>query len=239
MQDTERHMQRVSFLTRPAVVLCCLLSLACASAPEARAQSGRRVPKRPPTVVVPPSETRQEPKPASTKTAESETSLYVCMGDLDLVETIPLYLYDMVRDAFIQRLKEGSGIKVTVGGRATRSEAIKRAKSEQSASVVLLEVNVDSLDARRTGTTIDDSSRLVINYALFAPITGKTRLQGRVYQQEYRAGRGRIGIGVPSRRNTPLYSEYLLKEAAREAADRILEELRSGKPPRLPGLDVR
>jgi hypothetical protein len=56
-----------------------------------------------------------------------------------------------------------------------------------------------------------------------------------VYQQQYRVGRG--GVSVPTtRRNGPLYSDYLLKEAAKDAANRVLAAFRTYTPPRDPGL---
>jgi hypothetical protein len=119
-----------------------------------------------------------------------------------------------------------------------RTEAIKRAKTEESVYIVLLKLDTDLIDTQTPTMGGVDLSRLIIRYTVYAPVTGKTKLEGAVYQQQYRVGRG--GIGLPSpKRNNPLYSDYLLKEAARDAANRVLEAFRTYQPTRDPGLNGR
>lgn len=218
---------------RIAIAFCCLAIFAITSG--AQAQSGRRASKsRTPPVATPapPPEKPPSPRPSVAKTEEMAFSLYVCMSNGGLFLNLPGYVSESLRSVFLQRLQEERGIKVTAGENQHRTEAIKRAKAEESTHVVLLELETETMDARDAFGNVDQS-KLLVRYTVFAPSTGKIKLSGRVYQQQYRAGRG--GIGVPStRRNNPLYSDYLLKEAARTAAERVLAEFSGYQPPRAP-----
>lgn len=226
------HLKRASLKRTAAFALCCLLSLFVCSI--AQAQSGRRVSKKP--TVSPPSSTEEKTTtaPAASKT-EKALSLYVASTDRALSMDIPRYYSDTLRNIFVQRISQSSNIDVTTGQDMQRGEAIKKARSNQSVYVVLLQLDVDTFDAQRTTTlgTIDPS-QIIIRYTVFAPVTGKVKTEGRVYQRQYRMGRG--GVGLPSpRRNNPVYSDYLLKEAARDAADRVLASL-NYQPSRESGL---
>lgn len=222
------YIKRVS-LKRPAIaVLCCLV--VCCAGSIARAQSGRRVQKRPPVSAAPVQEATPETKPPVAKAEKAQLTLLVCMNDRDPF-VASRYLAEAVRNVFVQRIGQASSIRVITGEEMSRPEAVKRAKAKEDIYVVLLQLDSDAADTR--GTYVDPS-RLVVRYAVFTPLTGKTKLEGRVYQQQYRVGRG--GIGLPSpRQSNPNYSDYLLKEAAREAANRVLEAF-STQTPRDPGL---
>ena len=225
MRHPHGFIKQVLLRRTAVVVLCC--SIIFIAVQTVRAQSGRRVSRRPPVSVAPP-EAKPTATPPVVKSDQAQLSLYVSMSQRDPFINISRYLYDSLRNVFIQRLREASAINVKAGEELHRSEAIKRAKAEQSTHVVLLELEVDTFDQRGSSGNIDESS-LSMRYTVFAPLTGKVKLEGRVYQQQYRAGRG--GISLPSRRrNSPLYSDYLLKEAAREAANRVLESFSLYRP---------
>lgn len=233
MRHTACFIKGVSLKRLTALVLCCLLGLIACSM--AQAQSGRRVSKRTVAAPAPPAETKQTPVAPVAKTEAPQLSLYVCMSERDSFMNIPLYLIETIRNVFVQRIGQASDINVASGPETHRSEAIKRAKAEESVYVVLLQLD-SQYDSPRTGMGRVDESKLLIRYSVFAPVTGRTKAEGIVYQQQYRVGRG--GIGIPSRqRNNPLYSDYLLKEAARDAADRVLEALSVYRPTRGPGLN--
>jgi hypothetical protein len=205
----------------------------------AQAQSGRRVAKRAAgSTAAPTPEAEPKPTPAIAKAEKSKLSLYVCSTEHDPFTNIPLYLADTIRNIFIQRVGQSSTINVIGGRELNRSEAVKRAKAEENTYVVLLQLEDNSFDSRRTSTGSLDTSKLIIRYFIFAPLTGKVKAEGVVYQQQYRAGRGGVGLPSPTQ-NNPIYSDYLLKEAARQAADRVLETFRGVQPPRDPGLTVR
>jgi hypothetical protein len=227
--------KRASLNFRAAPAFCCLLIIIACSITQA--QSGRRVSKRPPAAATTSStpSTQSQPAPAVAKADQSKLSLYVCASERDPFMNIPRYLSDTIRNVFVQRISQASSIDVTTGPEMHRTDAIKRAKAGESGYVVLLELDSEEFDSRRTGTGGVDQSRLIIRYYVYTPVTGKSKLEGVVYQQQYRVGRG--GVGIPSsKRNNPLYSDYLLKEAARDAANRVLEAFSAYQPPRDPGL---
>ena len=235
-----RHLHR--FITRAslngAATLAFCFSALLIFASITQAQSGRRV-KRPPISPSPAPEAQPQPTPATVKVAKAQPfSLYVGMDRRDFFADIPLYFYDSIRTAFVQRLNQASSVQVTTGAEMHRGEAAKRAKNEQSTYVVLLQLELDTFDPRRSSGSNVDPSRLSLHYLVFAPVTGKTKFEGRIYQKQYRTGRGGIGLPSPGR-NNPIYSEYLLKEAAREAADRVLEDLNIYTAPRGPGLSSK
>lgn len=229
MQHRHYFIKRVS-LRRPTVAALCLLII-CSIGLTIRAQSGRRVAKKPTVSTAPTAETK--PMPTVAKKEQPQLTLYVCMDQRAPFINTPFYLTQTIRNIFVQRLEEASSIKVQTGIDSNRAEAVKRAKREEGTTyVVLLQLDTDAV--QRSSTSNTDYSGLYIRFAVFAPVTGKTQLEGRVYQEQYRVGRG--GIGLPSpQRNNPLYSDYLIKEAAREAANRVLQSFRY-ETPRDPGL---
>lgn len=232
MRHPSRFIKRVSLTTLVTVALCC--SMLCLSSLTTAAQSGRRTSQRTQTRTAPVPETQPTPPTPVVKSDKTEVALYVGHNEGDLFLNIPNYLRDSVMEVFLQRIKEASSIKVTPGKEMQRTEAIKRAKNEQSTYVVLLQLDLDTFDSNRTGSTYVDPNKLFVRYLVFAPVTGKIETEGRVFQQALRVGRGGIGLPTPTR-NNPLYSDYLLKQAAREAANRVLASLRAYQPPRQPG----
>lgn len=98
-----------------------------------------------------------------------------------------------------------------------------RAKSEKEAYVVWLQLRTDSMSNRQTA----DYNEIFIEYWVFAPTTAKVKTSGRTHQ----AASGRGGVVVIPRTRTSLpTSELLLKQAAREAAERILAAMRDVVP---------
>ncbi|HEY0405964.1 MAG TPA: hypothetical protein VGC89_09575 [Pyrinomonadaceae bacterium] len=229
MRHFDRSRKRFSLTSlATAAVLCCSIILLAGVGAEA--QSGRRVSKGARASTPLPSQ--PQPTPAAALPKPDQMELYVVLNERDPFLNIPLYLHDTIMRAFIQRLAEASSIKVTPGKEMHRSEAIKHAKGETSAHVVLVQLDVDTFDSRRSANA--DPTKLSIRYSVFAPVTGKSETEGVVFQQDYRVGRG--AIGLPTRRTAGgLYSDFLLREAAREAANRVLASLHITQPPRPPG----
>jgi len=190
------------------------------------AQSGRRVPK---SKSAPPPEPQSVP--AVTKPAEKpRPALSFIVGinrDLDFLN-IPSYFSDSVLRACADRLDDYPSVQVDVAHRdVNRGEAVKRAKAEKEAYVVWLHLLTDSMNANR-GSSL---SEIYIEYVVFTPTTGKVATSGRTYQRSFRSGGV---IGLP--RTSDATSEYALKEAAREAAERIVAAMKNHMPgDRLPG----
>lgn len=193
------------------VSLCLLCILALCSV--GWAQSGRRSPKP----ISPPTPTPSPAEPPSTpqeKPAQKQQTLIAGMSDELSSVYIPGYMLDAVWRGFIERFKAYSSIMLSTEKRMSRKQATDRAKKQTESFVVLLQLGAEDLNARMSGTSVDD---LVVSYLIFTPGTAKVKDQGRVYLRSYR---GVLGTRVPTgRESTQLY------EAGREAAGRVLSDL--------------
>jgi hypothetical protein len=183
------------------------------------AQSGRRAPRSSSAPAPTPQATPAEKKPA----AETRAALSFIVG-IDRganFTTIPMYLYDSVLRACAERLDDSPSVKVNVANREmNRGEAVKRAKAETESHIVWMQLRFDN--ASSVGN--EDLSEVYIEYWVFAPTTAKMITYGRSYQHMYRGG----GVIVMPRRGGRAslpYTEQLLKQAAREAAERILSAM--------------
>jgi len=192
-----------------------LLILACAMLTQA--QSGRRSTGAPPST----------PSVSGPKTVEKAPAkaprihLLVGVENRNPFTNIPYYLSDTVLDNCVRRLADSADIVPNAVGRGMdRVDAVRRAKAERESYVVWLQIQSDVLDSGKQQKNGPDE--LYVRYTIFEPVTAKVRQSGRTHQQIYKTGRG--GVSSPtSSRNGAIYSEYALKQAAREAAERILE----------------
>jgi hypothetical protein len=115
--------------------------------------------------------------------------------------------------SFVKRLQELNGLEVTSLGQLKHDEAIKRARAESEAFVVLMHFDVDSF---QSGTIILNSHDLEVKYSVFAPQTGKQQSHGKVYFQTVGGGRLRKSewpTGTPIKITT--------EAAGIEAADQL------------------
>ena len=145
----------------------------------------------------------------------------------DSFSNLPLYFNDTVLRSCAQRLNDSSA-KADVADRSmNRGEAVKKAKDEKEAYVVLLQLKYDNMS--NSSNTIYD---LIVEYVVFAPTTAKIVTSGRAY-----LGANQKGAVIPRTTGgtTAMYTELLLKRAGEEAAERILHALHVGiLPPNLP-----
>lgn len=190
-------------------------------------QSGRRAPRSSlPAPTPTPQPTPAEKKPV----VDSEAALSFVVG-IDRVAnfaSIPMYFYDSVLRACAERLEEASSVKVNVQNREmNRPEAVKRAKAETESHIVWLQLRYQT----GSGGSEEDLREVYIDYWVFAPTTAKMVTNGRSYERVYRGG-GVIMTPNPGGRVSLPYIEQLLKQAARDAADKILSAMQ------LPGRSV-
>ena len=197
------------------LVICALLVMA---------QSGRHAPKSAP---IPAPTPESSPTPTAKKSPEKPAlPLIVGIDTHDSFSNIPLYFSDSVLQSCVERLRDETAVSVEVASRdMSRGDALKRAKAEKEGYVVLMQLRLDNMGAGPTNANLSD---LYIEYFVFAPTTAKQVTSGRTYQQAYR-NRG-VVVGPGTSGNT-VYAEYRLKQAAREAAERILNGVHISPPP--------
>ncbi|MEK6336754.1 MAG: hypothetical protein AABM67_17650 [Acidobacteriota bacterium] len=197
--------------------------LFCAAS--ALAQSGRRGQKsQPPPVATP----TPIPKAPEKKDAPAVT-FFIGVDRYQGFSTIPLYFYGKVADECAERLDEAPGAKAEVATQeVNRTDAVRKAKAMKEGFVVFLLLKVEN--GSDDASVVNNLEQIYLEYTVFAATTAKIAAWGHTYQQGYRKGGVVVDNRTPGRGN-PVRSEYLLKQAAREAADRILEALKMGISP--------
>jgi hypothetical protein len=201
-------------LRNASILFACMFVCVCA----AQAQSGRRSTTT--TTTTAPSISG----PKTVEKAQAKTpkiQLIVGIENRNPFSNVPYYLSDTVLDNCVRHLGDAEEVHVTASGRGmTRADAITRAKTEKEAYVVWLQIESDVTSSSKQSR--NDPGDLYVRYTIFEPVTTKIKQWGRTHQSIYRTGPG--GVSAPtSSKSSPIYSEYALKQAAREAAERVLE----------------
>jgi hypothetical protein len=178
-----------------------------------QAQSGRRQTKAPPAAPVP--TPTPEPTPTAKKEKKERELLFILGADRQSsYSSFPYSYYDVVLRGCGDRLVAGSSANVDISEQSvSRGEAIKKAKSETGAYVILLTLTFDSMSR-----SADD---LLVEYVVFAPTTSKVVTTGRSYLNSNRAGPLVVGRGSTN----SLYLEQMLRQAGEDAGNRILKAL--------------
>ena len=179
------------------------------------AQSGRRSASDPTT-----SPSVSGPKPVEKTTPKApKIPLLVAVEERNPLVNVPYYLSDTVLDNCVRRLNDAPEINASTAVRGmTREQASTKAKSEKEAFVIFLQIESDIAPSARQAKNGPDE--LYVRYTIFEPGSAKIRQWGRTHQQIYKTGQG--GVSTSSK-SSPVYSEYALKQAAKEAAERVLE----------------
>ena len=180
----------------------------------AAAQSGRRGGKSGAATSSSP-----EAKPGSAKPPQMERIQLVIGTEGPSTGNAPYYLSDTVLENCLARLAEVNEVVATSPGRhITRGDAAKMAKDETNRYVVLLQIT-DGL-AGSSPQTRSGASELYVTYLILEPGSGKVKQSGRAHKSIYPSGN--VGVSGPARQS-PVYSDYAIKQAARETAEKILE----------------
>lgn len=202
---------RISFRILPGLLIIVF-------AMTVQAQSGRRQTKPPPAAPVP--TPTPEPTPKPKEEPKSDLAFLVGIDRSESFSYNPLTFYTIVRNGCADRLRKESAANVSTADHMTRSDAIKKAKAEKTTYVVLLRL----VGQFRGGSRTIDEDEIVIEFVVFEPVTAKIKVNGRSYQNAARAGP--IVVQPPGGRSgSILYTEQLLRRAAEDAADRILNSL--------------
>jgi len=153
------------------------------------------------------------PKIVEKKPADApRVQLWVGIDKQDNFSSVPNNLFDTVLDIVIQRLGEAEIVFANSAGEMNRGKAVKTAKEEKTRWVILLEIRSLSQDLGQQPKNLDELS---IEFTAFEPESGKAKRSGHTSQH------GRGGISLPSK-NGPMLSDYAIKQAAIETADKIL-----------------
>ncbi|MDQ2937753.1 MAG: hypothetical protein M3R67_09610 [Acidobacteriota bacterium] len=220
-------MSQASHLIRVFVAIVAVsFALGCMST--ISAQSGRQVRKSTPAPVATPT---PEPTPVAKAPEKEKAAITFIVGiyRYNTFSNIPFYYYDSVSRSCAERLNDASGVKADVAhGEMSRGEAINRAKSEKETYVVWLQLSSQSLSS--DPGTVSSVQDISVEYSVYAPTTAKRVASGHTYQGARKKG---VVVG-PSGRGSTVYGEYLLKQAAREAAERILDAMKIGSRPTIP-----
>ena len=139
------------------------------------AQSGRRAPAKPSSPPVPTQQTDADVTPkSSARELKNRVSLMVGSEP----SSKHLLSEDAIFAHFVNQLREFKNVTITSIGDIKRDRAVKRAKSETEALIVLLQFDVDEF---QSGTIIVNSPDLDVKVLVFEPKTGQKKFEGKVY----------------------------------------------------------
>ena len=189
------------------------------------AQSGRHV-RKPVTSATP----SPEPTPIEKSNPKGKSNLALVIGiQRDTFSNAALYYDGVVLRGCADRLRDSSATVDVSQKDINRAEAIKLAKASKDAFVVLLKIGPSSIELDRGTYGNPNLSDLYIEYVVFAPTTAKVAASGRSYQRAL--AKGPVVVGpTTSGRNNSIYTEQLLRQAAQDAAERILHSLHISLP---------
>jgi hypothetical protein len=185
------------------------------------AQSGRRPRKSTAPVLVPtpeatptPSAPREKLKPAFTFIVAIDKT-----GDFS---RISLNAFSGVLRSCADRLDDSLSVKAEIATHdMSRADAVRRAKEEKEAYIVWLQLRPNTFSGQ-TGI-YDDPYNVYVQYSVFTPITAKQATSGNVFPEAYRNQRAKLPTPTTQ-------GDYYLNQAARGAAERILDHFHQHLP---------
>jgi hypothetical protein len=200
----------ISFLLASFLLSCAAVSLG---------QSGRR-PHQPSTpAIVEPEPTSVPAKPVPP--LKPTLTLTVGMDGSGAFANLPLYFYTDALHAVIERLSQDVSLKVNDAGNMTRGDAVKNAKAEKAGYVVYLQLRLDTMNPAARSESANDA---IVEYWVFAPGDARLVASGRTYARAYQ------NKGIPRPNSSGVYGNYRLNQAAKAAAEQILDYFKNHKP---------
>jgi len=189
-------------------------------------QSGRRMRKSASEPVsIPTPEATPTPRMSSEKPKPAFTFI-VGLDRYSDFSTISLNIYSGVLRSCVERLDDSESVVAEMSTNdMSRGDAIRKAKAEKEAYIVWLHLRSNNFNDQ--GRTQGDSRNVYIEYSVFAPVTGKLATSGNTYPEAYR----NRGIRLPT---SSINGDYYLNQAARGAAERILDHFHVRAPNTLP-----
>jgi hypothetical protein len=190
------------------------------------AQSGRRVRK---SSSAPVSMPTPEATPTPTAASEKQKPAYTFIVSLDKYgdySRISLNTYSGVVRSCVERLDDSGSVEAEISTNdMSRADAIRKAQTEKEAYIVWLHLRPNNF-TDQSGIH-SDSSNVYLEYSVFAPVTGKQVTSGNTYPEAYRNKRIRLPTSSTN-------GDYYLNQAARGAAERILDHFHLYAPNPLP-----
>ena len=191
------------------------------------AQSGRRVRKPEPAAPVPSPEATPAPTPVAKPTPAF--MFIVAMEKFGEVSRVSLYTYSGVLHSCADRLNSSGSVKAeATSSDMSRGDAVRQAKAEKEAYVVWLQLRTTNYGRP---SVYDDPNQVYVQYTVLAPVTAKQVTSGNTYPEAYRNSRGRVPTSTTA-------GDYYLNQAARGAAERILDHFHLRVPGTVPHPNV-
>jgi len=232
-----------SALVALGLTLAFALCVFASAATDAGAQSRRAprpaatpTPEPTPTPEATQGESESESKPRGTSTKEPGVIVsFLILENDNPMMSLDYTARDDIWKEFLGRLGKSRAVSFTQGGKATRGEALKRAKLERESYVVLFQMEEEREMTGDASIGRADSRNLLLKTYVYAPQTGSLKYADTIFQRPYRdtATIGGVPIPIPggSRRIERYPSQRQLEQAAREAADRLMAHFNVIPPP--------
>jgi hypothetical protein len=186
------------------------------------AQSGRRA-RKPEPAPAPSPEATPTPPPAQKPKPPPTFTFIVGLDGFGDFNAISPSIYTGVLRNCAGRLDSSIAVKAEIGPHdMSRADAIRQAKSEKETYVVWIRLRPNTVSGE-TGVP-DDPNNVFIEYWVFAPTTAKVATTGNTFPEAYR---NKV-IRVPT---SGVDGDYYLNQAARGAAERILDHFHLLLPP--------
>lgn len=178
------------------------------------AQSGRHV-RKPQAPSTPVSVDEATPSPTPTARPTPAFTFIVGMDKLGDFTRVSLNTMSGVIRNCADRFNDSPAARATGSSQdMSRADAIRQAKAEKTSYIVWLQLRANNLSGQTS--VYDDPNNVYLQYVVLAPQTAKQMTQGNTYPEAYRNKR----IRVPT---TSTSGDYYLNQAARGAAERILD----------------
>jgi hypothetical protein len=133
---------------------------------------------------------------------------------------------EAIFSSFLKRLTDFKNVTAISGGDLKHDAAVKRARQETEAIVVLLEFDVDDF---QHGTLILNSPDLDVKVLVFAPKTGQKKFEGKVYYKAVGGPMLKRDNSWPSGTPIRITTEAVGIEAAEQVRDWLIVDERRMK----------
>jgi hypothetical protein len=188
------------------------------------AQSGRRSPV---TVNTPAPATTPAPAPSPVieRTVVKPEIKVKVVGDVPLAVNLPFAAPDALRRWVLERLRTSDSIAIEGSESGTLDKAERIAKAATDVHVVFVQLEENPVADSQPDRTKMQRGELWVNFYVLMPGTGKINQRGRVYLAPPVGGIRKVLDGRACGDAALSDEEQMVREAAREAAERAMSIL--------------